>query len=78
MTNRVLESEQGQLQGAAASVGSVAGVFSLLFFGAVYSVSVCKSAWVQLPGRVFLLASGALGSAGLIGRRSGQRAAARV
>lgn len=78
MTKRVSESEQGRLQGATASVGSIAGVFSPLFFGAVYSVSVGESAWVQLPGLVFLLASGALGLAGVIGWRTGQQAAARL
>ncbi len=43
MTNRVSESEQGQLQGATMSVASVAGVASPLFFGAVYSVTVAPA-----------------------------------
>lgn len=39
MTARVSESEQGQLQGANNSIGSLAGVFSPLFFGAVYAAT---------------------------------------
>ena len=39
MTARVSEREQGQLQGANNSVGSIAGVASPLFFGWIYSLS---------------------------------------
>lgn len=42
-TSLVSESEQGQLQGANGSVASVAGVFSPMVFGAVYSMSVSFS-----------------------------------
>ena len=44
MTQRVSESEQGQLQGAQMSVAAIAGVASPLFFGWVYSLSVGEGA----------------------------------
>lgn len=47
MSRRVSESEQGQLQGANNSVGSVASVISPLIFGAVYAASVARPP--QLP-----------------------------
>lgn len=52
MTQRVGESEQGQLQGANMSVASIAGVVSPLFFGFVYSVTVLPA-----PGASFLIAA---------------------
>ncbi|HEY0626481.1 MAG TPA: TCR/Tet family MFS transporter [Allosphingosinicella sp.] len=56
MTQRVSESEQGQLQGANMSVGSIAGVASPLFFGWVYSRSVGDAAWFDAPGLAFVIA----------------------
>jgi len=44
MSARVSEREQGQLQGANNSVGSIAGVASPLFFGWVYSLSAATNA----------------------------------
>lgn len=77
MTQRVSEQEQGQLQGANSSVGSIAGVLSPLFFGWVYSVSVGETAWWHLPGLAFYIAAVVLALAALIGwRTSGRRAAA--
>lgn len=77
MTNRVSESEQGQLQGANTSVASVAGVASPLFFGAVYSFTVAPDSPVPLPGLALLIASGVLLTAALLGlivaRREGAR-----
>lgn len=75
MTRRVSESEQGQLQGANMSVGSIAGIASPLFFGWVYSVSVGTDAWLRAPGLAYLLAAATLLAAGLIGRVVGRRAA---
>jgi DHA1 family tetracycline resistance protein-like MFS transporter len=74
MTRRVSESEQGQLQGANNSVGAIAGVVSPLFFGAVYAVSVGPEAWFPHPGTAFLIASGVLLGAAIIGWRVAKRA----
>ena len=57
MTQRVSESEQGQLQGANMSVASIAGVMSPLFFGAVYAFSVREASPLPFPGTAFLLAA---------------------
>ena len=57
MTQRVSESEQGQLQGANNSVGAIAGVLSPLFFGAVYAASVGPQAWFPHPGTAFIIAA---------------------
>ncbi len=57
MSQRVSDSEQGQLQGANNSVGAIAGVVSPLFFGAVYGVSAGSHAWFPHPGTAFLIAS---------------------
>jgi DHA1 family tetracycline resistance protein-like MFS transporter len=67
MTQRVSESEQGQLQGANMSVASVAGVASPLFFGAVYAFTVRPESSLPYPGAAFLLASVVLVGAALIG-----------
>lgn len=60
MTRRVTESEQGQLQGASASVASIAGMLAPMFFGAVYSVSVGDRPLLPTPGAPLLIASGVL------------------
>jgi len=62
MTARVSESEQGQLQGANSSVGSIAGVASPIFFGWVYSMTV-----VSLPGAAFYIGGAVLLAAAIIG-----------
>lgn len=62
MTRHVSEREQGQLQGASNSVGSVAGIVSPLFFGWLYGVSAL--AW---PGLSFMVAAGVLLAAALLG-----------
>lgn len=74
MTQRVSESEQGQLQGANNSVGSIAGVVSPLFFGAVYAVSVGDDARFPHPGTAFLIAALVLAGAGVIGWRVARKA----
>lgn len=68
MTQRVSESQQGQLQGAINSLGSVAGVLSPLFFGAVYTVTVGPQAWMDTPGAAFLMAALVLAAAAVMGR----------
>lgn len=67
MTQRVSESEQGQLQGANSSVGSIAGTVSPVFFGGVYAASVGEGAWIPIEGAAFLIAASVLGLAGWIG-----------
>lgn len=62
MTQRVSESEQGQLQGANMSIGSIAGVASPLFFGFVYAFT-----FASLPGASFLVAGAILLGAAAIG-----------
>ncbi len=57
MTQHVSESEQGQLQGATASVGSIAGVLSPLFFGAVYTFTLQEDSWLPFSGTSFLIAA---------------------
>ena len=79
MTQRVSESEQGELQGANMSVASIAGVISPLFFGAVYAGTAGPAAWVAFSGMALLLAALVLLAAALIGwrvARDAQRAAA--
>jgi len=76
MTQRVSESEQGQLQGANNSVGSIAGVFSPLFFGWVYAMSVGEDARIPFIGAAFLIAAGFLASAVVVGAVSRGRAEA--
>jgi len=67
MTQRVSESEQGQLQGANNSVGSIAGILSPLFFGAVYSLSVGPRPMLPFIGSAFLMAAAVLAGATLLG-----------
>ncbi|MGE3745329.1 MAG: TCR/Tet family MFS transporter [Sphingomonadaceae bacterium] len=69
MTARVSEREQGQLQGANNSVGSIAGIASPLFFGWVYSVSADA-----LPSLSFLIAAAILFGAACLGVAVGRRA----
>lgn len=73
MTQRVSESEQGQLQGANMSVASIAGVASPLFFGAVYAASVGETAWLPHPGAAFFIAALVLFAAGMVGWRVARR-----
>jgi DHA1 family tetracycline resistance protein-like MFS transporter len=80
MTQRVSESEQGQLQGATMSVGSIAGIVSPLFFGWVYSFSLADNSPIPFSGTAFLIAGAVLCAAGIIGwlvaRRAGRAEAA--
>ncbi len=72
MTQRVSESEQGQLQGANNSVGSIAGVLSPIFFGAVYSLSVGERPVLPFIGSAFLIAGAVLAGAALLGWAAGR------
>ncbi|WP_242125687.1 TCR/Tet family MFS transporter [Sphingobium sp. Sx8-8] len=72
MTRRVSESEQGQLQGANNSVGSIAGILSPLFFGTVYSLSVGARPALPFIGSAFLIAAAVLAGAALLGWRAGR------
>ncbi|PWC39394.1 TCR/Tet family MFS transporter [Azospirillum sp. TSO35-2] len=80
MTQRVSQSEQGQLQGANMSVASVAGILSPVFFGAVYSASAGSDPLLPHPGSAFLIAALVLLAGALIGwavaRRNGRAAGA--
>jgi len=76
MTQRVSESEQGQLQGANMSVASLAGIVSPLFFGWIYSLSVGVGRPLPHPGAAFLVAAAVLLAAALLGKLVGSRAAA--
>jgi len=75
MTQRVSESEQGQLQGANMSVASIAGVVSPLFFGAVYAFTLREGSWLPYPGTSFLIASAVLLCAALLGWAVARQAA---
>lgn len=77
MTQRVSESEQGQLQGANMSVASVAGVLSPLFFGAVYALTVQEGSALPYPGAAFVIAALVLLAAALIGWAVARRTQAR-
>ena len=73
MTRRVSESEQGQLQGATMSVGSIAGVISPLFFGTVYSLSVGEHPRFPHPGTAFFAAALVLFASAILGWRVARR-----
>jgi MFS transporter, DHA1 family, tetracycline resistance protein len=78
MTQRVSESEQGQLQGASMSVGAIAGIASPLFFGWVYSFSLQEGSPLPFVGTAFLCASAVLLAAALIGWAVARRAVREV
>lgn len=74
MTQRVSESEQGQLQGANNSVGSIAGVVSPLFFGSVYAASIGPDAPFPHAGTPFFVAALVLLASALLGAYVARRA----
>ena len=73
MTQRVSETEQGQLQGANQSVASIASVVAPLFFGWLYGLSIGPDAVLPHPGFVFFTAGVVLGLSALIGLRARRR-----
>lgn len=73
-TQRVSESEQGQLQGATMSVASIAGVVSPLFFGVVYSLSIEHGPTRAFSGTAFIVAALVLLAAAILGLRVARQA----
>ncbi|GAA0711249.1 TCR/Tet family MFS transporter [Dokdonella soli] len=65
MTHQVDAHEQGRLQGAVASLASVAGIFGPALFTQVFALFISDHAPVHLPGAPFLLSASLL-AAGLI------------
>jgi len=57
MTRRVGPSEQGQLQGANASIAGLTGAVGPIFFGLVYSFALGSRAQFDLLGLPFLVAA---------------------
>jgi len=70
MSRRVRLSEQGQLQGAIASINGVAGLLGPTLFTQVFAYFIGPGAVGHLPGAPFLLASLLLISAGAIAWRT--------
>jgi DHA1 family tetracycline resistance protein-like MFS transporter len=63
MSRQVSASEQGQLQGANASLMALAGLIGPGLFTQVFAWSIGAGAALQLPGAPFLLAAGMLAAA---------------
>ena len=68
MTRRVSASEQGQLQGANASIMGIAGMFGPALFTSIFAACVAHPAW-RLPGAPYLVASAVLVAALLLAWR---------
>jgi len=68
MSNRTSESEQGELQGALASIAAVGAVIGPMLFAGLFGVFSAKDAPVYFPGAPFIAAA-ALCLGGLIGLR---------
>ena len=60
MTRQVDPREQGRLQGAVASLASLAGIFGPALFTQVFALFISDHTPLQLPGAPFLLSSGLL------------------
>jgi len=60
MTHQVDPSEQGRLQGAIASLGSVAGIFGPFLFAQAFALSIARHSPLHLPGFAFVLAAALL------------------
>ena len=70
MSRRVNPSEQGQLQGAIASINGVTGLIGPMLFTQVFAYFISSSAVGHLPGAPFLLASMLLATAAWIAWRT--------
>jgi DHA1 family tetracycline resistance protein-like MFS transporter len=70
MTRRVSASQQGQLQGALASINGVTGLIGPTLFTQIFAYFIDPGAIRQLPGAPFLLASLLLVSAAAIAWRA--------
>ena len=70
MSRRVSASEQGQLQGAIASINGVTGLIGPMLFTQVFAYFIGPAPLGHLPGAPFLLASLLLAAAGAIAWRT--------
>jgi DHA1 family tetracycline resistance protein-like MFS transporter len=70
MSRRVSSSEQGQLQGALASINGLTGLIGPALFTQSFAHSIGPSALWHLPGAPFLLASLMMLSAAAIAWRA--------
>jgi DHA1 family tetracycline resistance protein-like MFS transporter len=57
MTSRVSESEQGQLQGALAAIGGIAGMVGPLIFTIIFAWSIAPGSEWHIPGAAFYVAA---------------------
>lgn len=57
MSQRVQPTEQGQLQGAIASIRGIVGVIGPLLMAGVFTRTAGKEAWIEAPGTVYLFSS---------------------
>jgi DHA1 family tetracycline resistance protein-like MFS transporter len=69
MTRRVSSSEQGQLQGAIASINGLTGLIGPTLFTQSFAHFISETAW-RIPGAPFLLASLMLLTSGVIALRT--------
>ena len=68
MTRRVSASEQGQLQGANASITGIAGMIGPGLFTGIFAACIAHPQW-QAPGAAYLVAAGLLLAAMMLGWR---------
>jgi DHA1 family tetracycline resistance protein-like MFS transporter len=82
MTRRVGPSEQGQLQGANASIAGLTGAIGPILFGLLYSLALRSRGQFDLLGLPFLVAAvlmlGSVGVAVRVTRSSSEEAAPRI
>ena len=57
MSRRVQANEQGQLQGAVASIRGITGVIGPFVMNGTFALTAGKSALIELPGMVYYLAA---------------------
>jgi DHA1 family tetracycline resistance protein-like MFS transporter len=73
MSRQVGPSEQGQLQGALASLAAIAGIFGPTMFTAAFARGIEPSSRIHLPGAPFLLAASLLLVAAVLAERATRR-----
>jgi DHA1 family tetracycline resistance protein-like MFS transporter len=73
MSRQVDSKEQGLLQGAISSLTSLAGIGAPLMFAHVFASAIEMRRAFQLPGAGFLLASGLVMVAGIVGWKTTER-----
>ncbi|MBK6982236.1 MAG: TCR/Tet family MFS transporter [Betaproteobacteria bacterium] len=69
MSRRVGASEQGQLQGATASLQAITGMIGPTLFTQVFAQSIAKGDGLHVPGMAFFVAAAMLAAAGVIAWR---------